>query len=175
MTREQAFKLWPIVKAFGEGKEVQCRVNEDEHWFTSEQYDFGANPDNYRIAPECSLCGHPFQHHMKQGCLHQVAPTESGRCVCPCTQSGPAPEPVFKSTMGVVTWPCADVYRKSIQRVISIDGGKTWTRCEKEEKVRVCEHCGGSRLKLDELDLSVWCSDCKTTVHTVGREKQEGK
>ena len=55
MTREEAKKMWPIVKAFSEGKEIEYRDNPTEKWGDVGDIDelsFDAAPECYRIKSE---------------------------------------------------------------------------------------------------------------------------
>jgi hypothetical protein len=51
MTREDAAKLWPIIKAYSEGKQVQHRV-EPGAWADFHEPSFRDPADRYRIKPE---------------------------------------------------------------------------------------------------------------------------
>lgn len=50
MDREQAKNLWPIIKAFAEGKEIECRV--EDKWYKLLEICNETNPQDYRIKPE---------------------------------------------------------------------------------------------------------------------------
>jgi hypothetical protein len=53
MTREEAKKLVPIIKAFGDGLDVELRVNEE--WTKLRNPAFSDHPDDYRIKPDPKL------------------------------------------------------------------------------------------------------------------------
>ena len=50
ITRENAKKLLPIIKAYSEGKEIQSFNGKE--WINVERPLFNSNPDYYRIKPE---------------------------------------------------------------------------------------------------------------------------
>lgn len=50
MDREQAKNLWPIIKAFAEGKEIECRV--EDKWYKLLEICNETNPQDYRIKTE---------------------------------------------------------------------------------------------------------------------------
>lgn len=50
MTRENAQKLAPIIKAFGDGKKIQFL--QDGIWVDLSNPEFGANAGLYRVRPE---------------------------------------------------------------------------------------------------------------------------
>ena len=53
MTREDAARLWPIIKAFGEGETVQIYESSVGKWYDIvECPTFTASPDTYRIKPK---------------------------------------------------------------------------------------------------------------------------
>ena len=52
MTREEAKELLPIIKAFAEGKVIQCRSIISNEWRDFDEPAFNGLPDNYRIKPE---------------------------------------------------------------------------------------------------------------------------
>ena len=51
MTREQAKTLWPIIQAFGEGKEIQYR-NAGRRWHNISHNTGFLEPYEWRIKPE---------------------------------------------------------------------------------------------------------------------------
>ena len=51
ITREDAKKLLPIIKAYSEGKEIQF-LNYEEEWIDKEKLSFDAEPYRYRIKSE---------------------------------------------------------------------------------------------------------------------------
>ena len=53
MTREQLIKHWDVIKAFKEGKEIQCRVKGSKEWRNDNGYGFDfVNGYEYREKPE---------------------------------------------------------------------------------------------------------------------------
>lgn len=50
MTREEAKKLLPVIKAFAEGKTIQIKGR--DKWVDLCETDFSCSPDDYRIKPE---------------------------------------------------------------------------------------------------------------------------
>lgn len=50
MTREDAKILAPIIKAFGEGEDVQTKVGSE--WYPFKEMEFNGYPRNYRIKPK---------------------------------------------------------------------------------------------------------------------------
>lgn len=50
MTREEAAKLLPVIKAFSEGKEVQTKTSKG--WVATGNMSFVGSPQEYRIKPE---------------------------------------------------------------------------------------------------------------------------
>ena len=50
MTREEAKQLLPIIQAFAEGKEIECR--EEDKWYKVLEICNEMNPQDYRIKPE---------------------------------------------------------------------------------------------------------------------------
>lgn len=53
MTRDEATKFAPIIKAYSEGKTIQYVGNDDNwHDFETEDVVFCGNPEEYRIKPE---------------------------------------------------------------------------------------------------------------------------
>ena len=55
MTREEARKMWPIIKAFSEGEVVEYRNNPNDEWFNlggMNGLSFDSSPECYRIKPE---------------------------------------------------------------------------------------------------------------------------
>ena len=51
MTRENAKKLLPIIQAYADGKEIECKDLHDD-WHSSEDFNFDSEPENYRIKKE---------------------------------------------------------------------------------------------------------------------------
>ena len=54
MTRKQAAQLWPIIKAFGEGKIIEVNSNYTG-WTEIPEPQFNEGPRGYRIKPEPHL------------------------------------------------------------------------------------------------------------------------
>ena len=52
VTREEAKELLPIIKAFAEGKVIQCKNCITNEWRDFDEPAFNGLPDNYRIKPE---------------------------------------------------------------------------------------------------------------------------
>ena len=52
MNREDAKKLWPIIKAFGDGEEVEWLSGKNNWKPKSETCGFDQDPSRYRIKPE---------------------------------------------------------------------------------------------------------------------------
>ena len=50
MTREEAKQILPIIQAFAEGKEIECR--EKDKWYKVLEICNEMNPQDYRIKPE---------------------------------------------------------------------------------------------------------------------------
>lgn len=50
MNRQQAKEFFPIIKAFSEGKEIECRV--EDKWYKLLEICNETNPQDYRIKPE---------------------------------------------------------------------------------------------------------------------------
>lgn len=50
MNREEAKKLLPIIQAFADGKEIECR--EEDKWYRVLEVCNEMNPQDYRIKPE---------------------------------------------------------------------------------------------------------------------------
>ena len=50
MDRNQAKRLLPIIQAFAEGKEIECRV--EDKWYKVLEIYNETNPQDYRIKPE---------------------------------------------------------------------------------------------------------------------------
>lgn len=71
MDREQAKNLWPIIKAFAEGKEIECRV--EDKWCKLLEICNETNPQDYRIKPEyrpfkdAKECFEEMQKHKPYG------------------------------------------------------------------------------------------------------------
>lgn len=61
MTREEAAKLLPIIKAFAEGKQIQCKVSDDKggKWVNTFHPTFDVENFGYRIKPEAKY--RPFK------------------------------------------------------------------------------------------------------------------
>ena len=51
MNRERAKELLPVIKAFTEGKDIQCRSTDDTQWLDTTIPTFSASIE-YRIKPE---------------------------------------------------------------------------------------------------------------------------
>lgn len=50
MKREYANAIWPMIKAFGEGEDVQ--YNGGGGWQSNEDWAFTSHPEQYRVAPK---------------------------------------------------------------------------------------------------------------------------
>ena len=50
MNRQQAKEFFPIIKAFAEGKEIECRV--EDKWYKLLEICNETNPQDYRIKSE---------------------------------------------------------------------------------------------------------------------------
>ena len=50
MNRQQAKEFFPIIKAFAEGKEIECRV--EDKWYKLLEICNETNPQDYRIKPK---------------------------------------------------------------------------------------------------------------------------
>ena len=66
MTREEAKKLLPILKAFADGKNVQ--VFYENEWITLSEFNFNKSPNMYRIKPESEY--RPFK--TKEECWNKM-------------------------------------------------------------------------------------------------------
>lgn len=62
MTREEAAKLLPIIKAFVEGKQIQCKVSDGKggEWVNTFHPTFDVENFDYRIKPESKY--RPFKN-----------------------------------------------------------------------------------------------------------------
>lgn len=57
MTRDDAARLWPIIKAYSEGKTVQRMNYAEDRWVDAKlETDFLCVPSAYRIKPEHVAC-----------------------------------------------------------------------------------------------------------------------
>lgn len=133
MTKELAAELWPIIKAYSEGKQIQGKTSWGD-WIDSTEWDFtDTNPRVYRIKPEPKLrpwkgpedvvaLGHIWLRHNE----HQVKIYLT---------------PVCAFNNGVVLW-----FNHDERTVVgyddllahykySADGCKTWLPCGVEEDV----------------------------------------
>ena len=68
MTREEAKELLPIIKAFAEGKVIQCKNCITNEWRDFDEPAFNGLPDNYRIKPEPKY--RPFE--TKEECWNEM-------------------------------------------------------------------------------------------------------
>ena len=68
MTREEAKELLPIIKAFAEGKVIQCKNCITNEWRDFDEPAFNGLPDNYRIKPEPKC--RPFKS--KEECWNEM-------------------------------------------------------------------------------------------------------
>ena len=60
MTRENAKELLPIIKAYSEGRTIQCKNVKNGGWLELEAYTFNAKASDYRIKPEYAY--RPFKN-----------------------------------------------------------------------------------------------------------------
>lgn len=60
MNQNRAKKLWPIIKAFGEGGSIQF-LNEIDEWEIVQHPIFSEEPNRYRIKPEPKLVPFTFE------------------------------------------------------------------------------------------------------------------
>lgn len=75
MTKENAKKLLPFIKAYIEGKQIQ--IFYDNKWHDKDEYSFDSDPSNYRIKPEPKYrpfksieeCWEEMQKHQPVGWL----------------------------------------------------------------------------------------------------------
>ena len=65
-TKEDAKKLWPIMKAYSEGKKIQ--FFDDEKWVDREKLSFDSEPHRYRIKPKTKY--RPFKN--AEECLEEI-------------------------------------------------------------------------------------------------------
>lgn len=71
MNRQQAKEFFPIIKAFAEGKEIECRV--EDKWYKLLEICNETNPQDYRIKPEyrpfkdAKECFEEMQKHKPYG------------------------------------------------------------------------------------------------------------
>ena len=66
MTREETKQLLPIIQAFAEGKEIECR--EEDKWYKVLEICNEMNPQDYRIKPEPKC--RPFKD--AEECWHEL-------------------------------------------------------------------------------------------------------
>ena len=52
MTREEAAQLWPIIKAYSEGKQIEIKDPYDGRWKHAENPDFTYGVNSYRVKKE---------------------------------------------------------------------------------------------------------------------------
>ena len=81
MTKEEATKFAPIIKAYSEGKTIQF-IGEDGKWhdFTCEDVVFADDPNEYRIKPEAKYrpfanaqeCWEEMQKHQPFGWIQDI-------------------------------------------------------------------------------------------------------
>lgn len=71
MNKQQAKEFLPIIKAFAEGKEIECRV--EDKWYKLLEICNETNPQDYRIKPEyrpfkdAEECFEEMQKHKPYG------------------------------------------------------------------------------------------------------------
>jgi len=58
MDRKRAAKIWPIIKAFSEGEDVEYRDILSVEWQKCSYPSFDCNPECYRIAPKKPRTGY---------------------------------------------------------------------------------------------------------------------
>lgn len=52
MTKERAAEMWPLVKAYSEGKTIQFGTRVSNDWIDMKNPDFSSDRLDYRIKPE---------------------------------------------------------------------------------------------------------------------------
>ena len=78
MTREETKQLLPIIQAFAEGKEIECR--EEDKWYKVLEICNEMNPQDYRIKPEpkyrpfanAEECWKEMQNHLPFGWVKTI-------------------------------------------------------------------------------------------------------
>lgn len=131
MTRAEASKLWPIIKAFGEGKTIQLNYNtlENPDWQDTNlpNFNFFPNffPNSYRIKPEPKL--RPWKpEEVPVGCLllfKHTPPTVLLSCDDGCV--------TYAVSKRLEKYTLLDLFRLDVK--YSTNGGKTWYPCGVEE------------------------------------------
>lgn len=77
MNRQQAKEFFPIIKAFAEGKEIECRV--EDKWYKLLEICNETNPQDYRIKPEyrpfkdAEECFEEMKRHQPYGWVKDVS------------------------------------------------------------------------------------------------------
>lgn len=52
MDRKSAAKLWPLIKAYSEGADIEYQDSPSVEWQKAPYPSFGCKPERYRIAPK---------------------------------------------------------------------------------------------------------------------------
>lgn len=95
MTREQVKELLPIIKAFSEGKTIQC-LNIDNNWEVKDNPAFNVSPEKYRIKPEPTYrpfknaeeCWQEMQKHQPFGWVKKEDLVNEIFCIIKCICKG---------------------------------------------------------------------------------------
>ena len=69
MTREEAGRFWPIIKAYSEGKQIEIKDPYDGRWKHAENPDFTYGVNSYRVKKEPVY--RPFENANE--CLEEMA------------------------------------------------------------------------------------------------------
>ena len=91
MTREETKQLLPIIQAFAEGKEIECR--EEDKWYKVLEICNEMNPQDYRIKPEpkyrpftnAEECWKEMQKHQPFGWIYDGGYRSSIVSICDTT------------------------------------------------------------------------------------------
>ena len=129
MTREHAAQIWPIIKAFGEGNDIQ--YNSDcAGWGNIQEPQFNEAPVSYRIKPEPHL--RPWKpEEVPVGALYRNKGQPQAWTSMIITADPFSQFPIK------FCWD-KELYADSLKaacdcREYSIDHGKTWLPCGVEE------------------------------------------
>lgn len=134
MTRAEASKLWPLIKAYGEGKTVQlnCNTAENPKWQDMSSLNFNCFPNSCRIKPEPKL--RPWKpEEVPVGAWYKSSAGTIYIPVCKSEDGKLAFIGTSDSSQSAYWYSAYGLFNPSCGWLHSTDNGKTWHPCGVEE------------------------------------------
>lgn len=132
MTKSQAKELWPIIKAWSEGGQLQYRTDDNLMWNDIDYSSFSSGPVYYRIKPT----PRPWKpEEVPIGALiRTLHRPDEARVIIGVKVTGPSPEVILNHPLSTRSCYLIDLFtyhegHNGDRNEHSLDHGKTWLPC----------------------------------------------